>query len=238
MRNIRQQLCILTGSVLLFGTSIAQAGQSIGTITFSPAAVSATAVPMLGSTLLILLSLLLVFIAFVAFRKRQNGVASVIAGALVLAAVASAGGGATLFHKAYAASADRITDPAGEELQVAKEQLNIYTNESGVPMTIGAPFFTSTGCNTGWDELDGACVVGSALADGAHCQIDCENPDPENWAGSWQLTCELVSWNPSTLCANCQPIDIGASPVFSCETCANDTFTNVNGTLVCADDPP
>ena len=94
MKNIRQQLSILTGSTLLFGASTASAGGGTGTITFSPAAVSATAVPMLGSTLLILLSLLLVFIAFVAFRKRQNGTASVIAGALVLAALASAGGGA------------------------------------------------------------------------------------------------------------------------------------------------
>ena len=102
MKNIRQPLSILTGSALLFGASTVSAGGSAGSITFSPAAVSATAVPMLGSTLLILLSLLLVFIAFVAFRKRQNGTASVIAGALVLAALASAGGGASLFHKAYA----------------------------------------------------------------------------------------------------------------------------------------
>jgi len=114
MKNIRQPLSILTGSALLFGASTVSAGGSAGSITFSPAAVSATAVPMLGSTLLILLSLLLVFIAFVAFRKRQNGTASVIAGALVLAALASAGGGASLFHKAYAQGRKTISDPTGE----------------------------------------------------------------------------------------------------------------------------
>ena len=99
---------------------------------------------MLGSTLLILLSLLLVFIAFVAFRKRQNGTASVIAGALVLAALASAGGGASLFHKAYAQDRLTISDPTGEEKRISGDTQNIYTNASGVPMTIGSPVFTAS----------------------------------------------------------------------------------------------
>ena len=174
MKNIRQPLSILTGSALLFGASTASAGGSAGSITFSPAAVSATAVPMLGSTLLILLSLLLVFIAFVAFRKRQNGTASVIAGALVLAALASAGGGASLFHKAYAQGRSTISDPTGEEKRIAGDTQNIYTNASGVPMTIGSPVFTrEQDCNSVWFNLPDACDVGAELADTDHCEIDC-----------------------------------------------------------------
>ena len=173
MKNIRQQLSILTGSTLLFGASTASAGAGTGTITFSPAAVSATAVPMLGSTLLILLSLLLVFIAFVAFRKRQNGTASVIAGALVLAALASAGGGASLFHKAYAQDRLTISDPTGEEKRISGDTQNIYTNASGVPMTIGSPVFTGAACNSVWFNLPDACDVGAELADTDHCEIDC-----------------------------------------------------------------
>ena len=173
MKNIRQPLSILTGSALLFGASTASAGGSAGSITFSPAAVSATAVPMLGSTLLILLSLLLVFIAFVAFRKRQNGTASVIAGALVLAALASAGGGASLSHKAYAQGRSTISDPTGEEKNISGVTLNIYTNASGVPMTIGSPVFTGAACNSVWFNLPDACDVGAELADTDHCEIDC-----------------------------------------------------------------
>ena len=173
MKNIRQQLSILTGSTLLFGASTASAGGGTGTITFSPAAVSATAVPMLGSTLLLLLSLLLVFIAFVAFRKRQNGTASVIAGALVLAALASAGGGASLFHKAYAQDRLTISDPTGEEKRISGDTQNIYTNASGVPMTIGSPVFTGAACNSVWFNLPDACDVGAELADTDHCEIDC-----------------------------------------------------------------
>jgi len=235
---MRQQLPILTCSALLFGASTAQAGNSnTGIMTFSPSAVSATAVPMLGSTLLILLSLLLVFIAFVAFRKRQNGAASVIAGALVLAALATAGGGATLFHKAYAQAQANlfISNPAGQELNIKPSVLNIYTNASGVPMTIEAPFFTSTECKTTWAEESGACVVGAELADGAECQIDCENPDPSNWEGSWQLTCDLDSWDAPTLCATCAPDGSSVPSIDSCATCTSETFTNEDGTLVCAD---
>ena len=173
MINIRQAMAMITGSALLYGASAAQAGGSTGTITFSPvAAAVATPVPILGSTLLMLLSLLLVFIAFVVFRRRQNGVASVIVGALGLAALASAGGGVSVFHKAYAATYD-ITDSAGQEMSIMAADLNIYTNDSGVPLIPESPVFTANDCNSNWAELNNACVVGSALADGAQCEIDC-----------------------------------------------------------------
>ena len=171
MKNIRQQLSILTASALSFGASIAQAGGSNGSITFSPSAVSATAVPMLGGTLLILLSLLLVFIAFVAVRKRQNGVASVIAGALALASLASAGGGASLFHKAYAGiPGGVITDGAGDTFLIDWTTDNTYQNASGVPMTVGPVELNS--CNA----VLNSCDDGAELADGTSCQINCNPP--------------------------------------------------------------
>ncbi|MFT6289279.1 MAG: hypothetical protein ACJA09_004047, partial [Alcanivorax sp.] len=87
VRKIQQRLLILiqsilTGSVLLLGAAIAQAGvPGSGSITFGPLPTAAVAVPILGSTMLILLALLLAFTAFISFRKRQNGVIPVIAGA-------------------------------------------------------------------------------------------------------------------------------------------------------------
>lgn len=174
MINIRQALSMITGSTLLYGASLAQAGLSTGTITFSPvAAAVATPVPMLGSTLLILLSLLLVFIAFVVSRRRQNGVASVIVGALSLAALASAGGGVSVFHSAYAVGTYRLTDSAGETAEISANDLNYFVNESGVPLVPESPVFTANDCNSNWAQLPNACVVGSALADDAQCEIDC-----------------------------------------------------------------
>ena len=177
MINIRQAMAMITGSALWYGASAAQAGASIGTITFSPvAAAVATPVPMLGSTLLILLSLLLVFIAFVVFRRRQNGVASVIVGALALAALASAGGGVSVFHKAYAEVTFPLTDSAGQTRIIGGDAQNVYVNSSGVPLVPESPVFTANDCNNNWAQLNNACVVGSALADGAQCEIDCRLP--------------------------------------------------------------
>jgi len=177
MINIRQAMAMITGSALWYGASAAQAGASTGTITFSPvAAAVATPVPMLGSTLLILLSLLLVFIAFVVFRRRQNGVASVIVGALALAALASAGGGVSVFHSAYAQATIDLTNAAGETRLINSNTLNYYVNGSGVPLVPESPVFTANDCNNNWAELNNACVVGSALADGAQCEIDCRLP--------------------------------------------------------------
>ena len=174
MINIRQAMAMITGSALLYGASAAQAGGATGTITFSPvAAAVATPVPMLGSTLLILFSLLLVFIAFVVFRRRQNGVASVIVGALALAALASAGGGVSVFHKAYAQGTFRLTDSAGQTAEIGGDVLNYFVNGSGVPLIPESPVFTRNDCKNNWAELNNACVVGSALADGAQCEIDC-----------------------------------------------------------------
>ena len=175
MINIRQAMAMITGSALLYGASAAQAGGSTGTITFSPvAAAVATPVPILGSTLLVLLSLLLVFIAFVVFRRRQNGVASVIVGALALAALASAGGGVSVFHSAYAQQTRTLTNSAGETIDIYPAILNYYVNGSGVPLVPESPVFNfADDCENNWAQLPNACVVGSALADGAQCEIDC-----------------------------------------------------------------
>ena len=172
MINIRQAMAMITGSALLYGASAAQAGGATGTITFSP--VAATPVPILGSTLLVLLSLLLVFIAFVVFRRRQNGVASVIVGALALAALASAGGGVSVFHSAYAQTGTAtLTNSAGQTIPIGSNVLNIYVNGSGVPLVPESPVFFRNDCKNNWAELNNACVVGSALADGAQCEINC-----------------------------------------------------------------
>jgi hypothetical protein len=182
VRKIQQRLLILiqsilTGSVLLLGAAIAQAGPpGSGSITFGPLSAAAVAVPILGSTMLILLALLLAFTAFISFRKRQNGVIPVIAGALALASLASAGGGVSLMHNAHAGGFVGISDAAGETQVINGNALNIYLNESGVPLSIGPVTLPPLGsCPPNALELLDACVDGSQLADGARCDVDCRD---------------------------------------------------------------
>ncbi len=177
MKKIRLQLSVFTqsivsGSALLLGAGVAQAGPG-GSITFSP--LSAEAVPVLGSSMLLLLALLLAFIAFVSFRKRQNGVVPVIAGALALASLASAGGGVNLLHKAYAGNVGGmvISSPAGETKVINGGTFNSYFNDSGVPLKIGPVTLPPGDCPSEALGFSGACVDGSNLADGEQCEVDC-----------------------------------------------------------------
>jgi hypothetical protein len=52
-------------------------------------------------------------------------------------------------------------------------------------------------------------------------------------SGSWQESCEQTSWEAPTLCANCEQIG-SPNSVSSCATCSSEEFTNVDGTLTCA----
>lgn len=177
MRNNRQYISTLTksiisGSALLLGAATAQAGPG-GSVTFSP--LSAESIPVLGSTMLLLLALLLAFIAFVSFRKRENGVVPVITGALALASLVSAGGGVNLLHKAYAGDVMGlvISSPAGETKVINGGAYNSYFNDSGVALKIGPVILPPGDCPSGALGLMGACVDGSNLADGDQCEIDC-----------------------------------------------------------------
>lgn len=177
MKNIQQQqksiraLAILAGSTLMLGAAAVQA-QS-GTITFAP--FSAAKVPLLGSTMLILLAMLLAFIALVSLRKQQKGIAPVIAGALVLASLASAGGGVSLLHKAHAGTIGTvIVNPAGETFTLVDNGYNSYTNNSGVSLKVGPVTLPPPGdCPTDALDAPGACAIGMELVDGAQCEVDC-----------------------------------------------------------------
>ncbi len=182
MKNIRQQLSRLSQSPLsacslVFGCTMAHAQPGTGSITFSP--LSAQSVPTLGSAMLILLSLLLAFIAFVALRNHRNGtIAPVVAGALVLAAVASGGGGISLLHEAYAGGTGVvISNPAGETRTIFGGQYNSYFNDSGTTLRIGPVSLPEGDCPTDALEGPGACGLGAELADQESCAVDCSFGD-------------------------------------------------------------
>lgn len=177
MKNITRHIFILTrslvaGSALAFGSVGSQAGTTtVGSITFSPLA--AESIPALGSTMLVMLSLLLAFIAFVSFRRRQNGTLPLLAGALALASLVSANGGVSLLQKAYAAGMSVIiVNPAGETKTIAGGIPNFYLNNSGTPLRVG-PVTLPSGCPSEALEQPDACSVGSVLAVDDQCGINC-----------------------------------------------------------------
>ncbi len=181
MKNTRQQITRLVQSPLsacslMLGSALAQAQPGTGSITFSP--LSAQSVPTLGSAMLIMLSLLLAFIAFVALRKHRNGtIAPVVAGALVLAAVASGGSGITLLHKAHAGMGVVISNPAGETRTIFGGQYNSYYNDSGTTLRIGPVSLPEGDCPSYALEGPGACALGGELADQETCSVDCRDDE-------------------------------------------------------------
>lgn len=169
---------IFTGGVFLLGAAAAQAGPGTGSITFSPAAATAAeSIPVLGSTMLILLAVLLAFIAFISLRKQKGGIAPVVAGALVLASLASAGGGVRLLNSAHAGAGTVITNPEGQTLPIFGASFNSYYNDSGVDLRVGPLSLPEGGCPLDVLELPGACNIGDVLGDGASCSIDCYGMD-------------------------------------------------------------
>jgi hypothetical protein len=183
MKNITRHIFVITrslvaGSTLALFAVGAQAGTPAnGSITFSPLA--AESIPALGSTMLVMLSMLLAFIAFVSFRRRQNGTLPLLAGALALASLVSAGGGVSLLQKAYAAGMSVIiVNPAGETKAIVSGINNTYLNNSGTPLRVG-PVSLPSGCPSEVLGAPGACGVGSVLAVDDQCGINCAISDSD-----------------------------------------------------------
>lgn len=166
---------VMAGAVILLLPSLAWAGAAPpGSITFSP---DAESIPALGGTMLVLLSLLLAFIAFLSLRRKRagGGTASLLVVALVAGSLVSAVGGITLVRESHAdIPATPIVDPNGETLPIQPDTSNPFVNNSGVPMNVTRISLPSSGCPaetaTGFP---GACALGATLAPGETCEVDC-----------------------------------------------------------------
>lgn len=180
-------LCGLAGvSVLLLAPGLVFSGVDAGSITFTPLSSTATSVPTLGGTLLILLAL---FLGFIALRSMRNGngrgsVSSILIGTLALATLLSATGGVSLLTRANAGGGGNIiTSPSGQSFSVFSGVFNSYFNDSGVVQQVTS-LTLPTGCDLSPTEnkqktileqkvILSACSLGGQLSDGDSCSVDC-----------------------------------------------------------------
>lgn len=146
----------------------AQAGTPSGSITFSPADVAA--VPALGGTLLVLLAALLALIAVKAYRRTHGGIAPVVAGALALGGLASAGGGFELIRQANANGDVPITDAGGQTILLGGGP-TVLLNSAGVLMRVTD--LSTDVCEVQPGPADVPdCAVGTTVEDGERCQVN------------------------------------------------------------------
>lgn len=150
----------------------AQAGSSSGSITFSPADVAA--VPALGGTLLVLLAALLALIAVKAYRRTHGGIAPVVAGALALGGLASAGGGFELIRQASANGDVPITNAGGQTIPLGTGN-TVLVNSAGVLMTVTELSTDVCEVQPGAADVPD-CAVGTTVEDGERCQVNIACP--------------------------------------------------------------
>ncbi len=144
------------------------------------------AVPTLSGTMLILLSLLLVAVAFrIGKNKNNSGTPMMLVGGLVLGAVLSVTGGVKLISEVNADSGGfapiPLSNPSGAEVGMFSGQLNIFENTSGVPQQIVNIILNGTGfafCpNNDSGIIDGVsrCAINSVVPTSMAglCYIDC-----------------------------------------------------------------
>lgn len=165
--------CISVFSLLSL-TAMAGSSGSNGTVTFAP--VDPTAVPTLSSSMLILLSVLLMIVAFrVSKQKGAGKFFVVLLGASVLMAST---GGIKLVSDLQASGEISITMPAGDSVDLFPGNFHQIRNQSGVLQRITGIVEPSTcdnfpnGLNIGGPE----CSVGMTLesdVNSAFCIIDC-----------------------------------------------------------------
>ncbi len=143
-----------------------------GSITFSPP--GSVPIPTLGwSALLALVVLLLTVGAWHRFRSTRSGVASI---ALLVAALASAAVGISLIQQVTAAGGQSILSPnESTTFELQPNANNVFSNESGVDQRVSARTLPGACANadTPAEGIDTACQLGSTVAVGASCSVDC-----------------------------------------------------------------
>lgn len=142
-----------------------------GSITFSPQ--SSVAIPTMGGGILILLALLLATSAWQRFRTTGSGVASTV---LLTAALATGAGGLSVLPQVTAGIGLQILSPENPttfELQPGVS--NLFSNESGVDQRVSGLTLPGTcaAAGTPADGVDSACQLGSIVAAGGTCSVDC-----------------------------------------------------------------
>ncbi len=168
--------------LLIINLPFASAFAANGTLVYAPV-VAPAAIPTLGGTMLIVLSLLLFAASFKLAQQKRSSVKHFVVSLLAVGTLLSATGGVKLVSDAQAVSTHPMV-AAGGNLPVIGDDLNNYTNNTGVSQEIKSISLpTEEGSSYCADVIPPSsgfprCKIG-ILADGASCSIDCNFPVSE-----------------------------------------------------------
>lgn len=159
----------------IFPFSSAMAG-NVGTLVYAPAAAPA-AIPSLSGTMLIVLCLLLVAVSFRIAKQKNSGTNHFVIALLGAGALISAGGGMKLISDAHALTTHTMV-AGGGSLPVFNNDLNTYSNRSGVDQVINSinlPPPNGTTCPNTNPPGPGLtrCNVNDTVVNGGSCSINC-----------------------------------------------------------------
>ena len=147
-----------------------------GTITFGmESGGGAQSIPTLGTTMAILLAMMVALAALVTLKRRAGTLSAV--GALLAAGALLGTLGMPLVDRAVGAGMTYlITQSGGQTLPILQNDISIYENTSGVPVTVlsvNLPALPACGPASVAINDPFECGVGNTIADGDTCQVDC-----------------------------------------------------------------
>lgn len=163
-------------ALLFFISSSVWAGTSAtsGTLVYAPAA---TSVPTLSGMMLVILALLLATIAFrVSRQTNHNSGRMMVLSLISIGALASGMGGIKLISDVNASGSASLIMVGGGSLPIEINQLNTFTNQTGIKQTIISVTFDSpSDCPAYPAGNANECTQGKILADTQQCTVDCSS---------------------------------------------------------------
>ncbi len=177
------RLSITVLGLIYSASSLAGGG---GTLVYAPVLnpASSNPIPTLSGTMLIVLSLLLVAIAFRISQKNQsNTFMTMLIGVLGTSAILSASGGIKIISDVYADSGTgnefliALSSSTGGQVSIPASSISIYENTSGVNQRITQINLTNNCPNTDVGLIEGVsrCSVGAIVPTSMEglCYVNC-----------------------------------------------------------------
>lgn len=173
--------------------SSAHAGSS-GSVTYAPFA--GENIPTLSGWMLILLSLLLMVVAFRSAKNKHSGANKLFMTLLGVSLLSFGTGTVHITENLIAAAAPELSEPSGGVADVFDNYENNLENTSGVNQKITNVDVSSLQCDSyaGNGSVAGECVAGLIVTAGNSCAIDCTNIPT---TGSIVLTKAVTQGNPN-----------------------------------------
>ncbi|GAA0408295.1 hypothetical protein GCM10009133_16090 [Cocleimonas flava] len=179
MHHAYQKIFHLFFAFLLLLTSPQVFAGTTGTVSYAPFA--AANIPTLSGMMLIILSLLLMLVAFRSAKNKNSGVNKLFISLLGVSILALGSGSVQLANTLVAAPAPELSNPNGGDADIFENRLNTYVNTSGLTQQITGVDVSGIQCDNyvGDGSNSGECATGLVVNSGVSCTVDCTAPEAD-----------------------------------------------------------